>query len=516
MDYERIEKKSIISPTKLRMKLMGPHNNKKKEGSKSNSNSSRTSPSRLQISDDTEFSKNSLLASQSYSDDDDHNVAATTTDVEVAKLPNEPVLDLTQSDNQASRHCSDDVMREIDQPRPQHFRKGDLSMAPHLMRPQEDENLDYDSNASSSSFEFHRARGERSNQNHGSRAYPSRQMPSKWNDAEKWIMSRQNMVMRKNVQGNRMPVRVVPDNAGYEHNKSRMDSCQSTQIDGFEKFPNFVPSVPHPILTQEYGGNSLIDQATQSNDLVDTTKVSSHDNTTCGPAIRSVCMRDMGTDMTPIPSQEPSRSVTPVDATTPLRSPTSSLPSTPRGGHQQESSLSQDQSKNTRRELSEEEEKAKTRREIVALGVQLGKMNIAAWASKEEEEKNKRNGDAEETQKIEFEKRATAWEEAEKCKHNARYKREEIRIQAWESQERAKLEAEMRRIEAKVEQMKAEAEAKIVKKIAMAKQRSEEKRALAEARKVRDAEKAVAEAQYIRETGRIPASGYKICCGWFS
>lgn len=135
-----------------------------------------------------------------------------------------------------------------------------------------------------------------------------------------------------------------------------------------------------------------------------------------GPAIRSVCMRDMGTEMTPIPSQEPSRSVTPVGATTPLRSPTSSLPSTPRGGQPEESSLS----KNTRRELSEEEEKAKTRREIVALGVQLGKMNIAAWASKEEEENKNNNGDAEEAQKIEFEKRATAWEEAEKSKHNAR------------------------------------------------------------------------------------------------
>ncbi|VVA93065.1 unnamed protein product [Arabis nemorensis] len=520
MEYERIEKvqKSIISPTKLRMKLMGSHNNKKKEGS--NNNSSRTSPSRLQVSDDTEFFKNSLLASKSDSYDDD-NVAVTVTDVGEAKVPNEPVLDLTESDNQASMsHRCEGVSRETDEPKPQQFRKeNNLSMAPpppHLTRPQEDENLDYDSNASSSSFEFHRGRGERSNQNHVSRAYPSRQIPSKWNDAEKWIMSRQNMVMRKNGQGNRMPVRVVPDNVGYEHNKSRMDPDQSSQIDVFEKFPNFVPSAPQPILTQGYGGNSLIDQSTQSNDLVDTTKASSHNDTRAGPAIRSVCMRDMGTDMTPIPSQEPSRSVTPVDATTPLRSPTSSLPSTPRGGQKEESSLSQDPSKNTRSEqLSEEEIKAKTRREIVALGVQLGKMNIAAWASKEEENDNN-NGDTEETLRIEFDKRATAWEEAEKSKHNARYKREEIRIQAWESHEKAKLEAEMRRIEAKVEQMKAEAEAKIVKKIAMAKQRSEEKRALAEARKARDAEKAVSEAEYIRETGRIPNSGYKICCGWYS
>ncbi|CAN6985791.1 unnamed protein product [Brassica oleracea var. botrytis] len=500
MEYERIEKvqqKSILSPTKLRMKLMGPHNNKKREGS--NNNSSRTSPVRLEVSDGTEFSKNSLLASKSDSYEDD-NVAASKTDIGVAKLS---VLDL--SDTQASRHRSEGLTRETNQPKPQQLKKADLSMA---LRPQEDENLDYDSNASSSSFEFHGGvRGERSNQNHVSRAYPSRQMPSKWNDAEKWIMSRQNMVMRKNGQGNRMPAKVVTDNTVYEHNKSRM------QTDGFEKFPSYVPTVPHPIPTQGYGGNLLIEQSTQSNGLVDTTKDSSRDKTPAGPVIRSVCMRDMGTDMTPIPSQEPSRSVTPFGATTPLRSPTSSLPSTPRGGQQAES---QDLSANTKRELSEEEMKAKTRREIVTLGVRLGKMNIAAWASKEEEENNKNNLDAEETQRIEFDKRAIAWEEAEKSKHNARYKREEIRIQAWESQEKAKLEAEMQRIEAKVEQMKAEAEAKIVNKIAMAKQRSEEKRASAEARKARDAEKAVAEAEFIRETGQIPASGYKICCGWFS
>ena len=65
-----ILQKSILSPTKLRMKLMGSHNNKKREGS--NNNSSRTSPVRLEVSDGTEFSKNSLLASNSDSYDDDN------------------------------------------------------------------------------------------------------------------------------------------------------------------------------------------------------------------------------------------------------------------------------------------------------------------------------------------------------------------------------------------------------------------------------------------------------------
>lgn len=149
------------------------------------------------------------------------------------------------------------------------------------------------------------------------------------------------------------------------------------------------------------------------------------------PAVRSVSMRDMGTEMTPIPSQEPSRTATPAGATTPQRSPTSSVPSTPRRGAppptpngKTTDDESHQATQNLKRELSKEELKIKTRKEIVALGVQLGKMNIAAWASKDEKEKNAfavESGDAETLKKIEFEKRAAAWEEAEKTRHTARF-----------------------------------------------------------------------------------------------
>lgn len=142
-------------------------------------------------------------------------------------------------------------------------------------------------------------------------------------------------------------------------------------------------------------------------------------------------MRDMGTEMTPIPSQEPSRSATPVSATTPLRSPTSSIPSTPRRGEPAPtpterpiSNSTQNLTENAKKELSAQEQKLKTRREIVALGVQLGKMNIAAWASKDEKEKSnsgKGSLDEDELAQIEYAKRADAWEEAEKSKHAARF-----------------------------------------------------------------------------------------------
>lgn len=57
----------IISPSKLRLKLIGPHHQKRKDGTNYNS-SSRTSPSKL---DDAEFVKNSLLASKNGNFDDE-------------------------------------------------------------------------------------------------------------------------------------------------------------------------------------------------------------------------------------------------------------------------------------------------------------------------------------------------------------------------------------------------------------------------------------------------------------
>lgn len=137
-------------------------------------------------------------------------------------------------------------------------------------------------------------------------------------------------------------------------------------------------------------------------------------------------MRDMGTEMTPIASQEPSRTGTPVRATTPMRSPTSSRPSTP--GRAAPAStlidLHNEHLDSNKNELSEKELQMKTRREIMALGTQLGKMNIAAWASKEEEDKDAstslKTKTGEQLPKSIIETRAAAWEEAEKAKYMAR------------------------------------------------------------------------------------------------
>ncbi|KAG8385249.1 hypothetical protein BUALT_Bualt03G0022400 [Buddleja alternifolia] len=520
MEYERIHKvqTGVISPSKLRMKLIGSYNQKKKGGS--NSNSSRTSPSRL---DDSEFVNNSLLEAQS-----------TDFAQEASSLDIPP----TKSDSTTSDAAQGDVnLLQSKEPVPkengdagrfkmQLVSKGDSSNSSsvHPVRSYEDENLDYDS---TSSFEFHK--GERSLQHSVSRPF-SRPVPSKWNDAEKWIMNKQNVqsntAKKSNLQNqSNRPlatnmVKVVPESTSSENKTSvkRVDFCQPASQTGPARFGFASASTLGQV-------NALIDLCPESKDLTEVddsglpcTK-SVTEETTGVPGIRSVSMRDMGTEMTPIPSQEPSRSATPVSSTTPIRSPTSSIPSTPRRGEPAPTPTElplTNPTENGRKNLSEQEMKLKTRREIVALGVQLGKMNIAAWASKDDKEKGISgnegvNGD--ELEQIEYTKRAAAWEEAEKSKHAARFKREEIRIQAWESQQKAKLEAEMRKIEAQIEQMKAHAQAKMVKKIAMARQKSEEKRAAAEARKNKQAEKTTSQAEYIRQTGRIPSSPF-ICCGW--
>lgn len=119
-------------------------------------------------------------------------------------------------------------------------------------------------------------------------------------------------------------------------------------------------------------------------------------------------MRDMGTEMTPIASEEPSRTATPVRANTPDRKSTSSRTQTPSRNPTTQAGAA-----------SEVESQVKTRIEIMELSEQLGKTNIAAWASRGAMEDDNRTPD--QSSKIDLETRAAVWEEAEKSKYLARY-----------------------------------------------------------------------------------------------
>ncbi|KAI4313358.1 hypothetical protein L6164_026344 [Bauhinia variegata] len=508
MDYERIQKPQGgggFSPGKLRNMLLGVDRKRKEEEEVDS-----TFTSRSQNSDIDESGGSSS----------DH-----CKDVDVVSVLPECSTSAT------ARSFGSEIIGE-------HSLKDNTIISSHSQhRILEDPSLDYDSgfdsmNISSSMFEFQKA--ERAPQRVPAGPF-SKPAPSKWDDAQKWIASPtsnrpktgQNQVQGGQIgsrkfgnlgYGSRQPsVKVVvevPDQqmfASEEPDTKQIDTNQTKM--GGHKFVNWKAD-PYPIedsyvSLSQHNSSLAIQSAT----------------TFVPPAstARSVSMRDMGTEMTPIASQEPSRTGTPVRATSPMHSPTTSQPSTP-GRANPESTLTcplsnlLDTNKN---ELSEKELQMKTRREIMVLGTQLGKMNIAAWASKEEEDKDASTSlkmkTAEKPAKNVIETRAAAWEEAEKAKYMARFKRDEMKIQAWENHQKAKTEAEMKKIEVEVERIRGRSHDKLMNKLAAARHKAEEKRAAAEAKKNRQAAKTEEQAEYIRRTGRVPPSYLSFsCCNWCS
>ncbi|XP_061342453.1 uncharacterized protein LOC133288657 isoform X2 [Gastrolobium bilobum] len=333
----------------------------------------------------------------------------------------------------------------------------------------EDPSLDYDSgndniSMSSSMFEFQKS--ERASQRVPMGPF-SKPAPSKWDDAQKWIASptsNRPKIAQTQGQGGQVGLR-KGGSLGYGSRQSSMKVV--VEVPDQREIALDEPDTKQIDTNQtkmESGGQKCVgweaDPYAIANSYV---SLSQHNSsiaiqsaTTFVPppsTARSVSMRDMGTEMTPIASQEPSRTATPVRATTPMRSPNSSQPSTPTRASPVSilTDPPRDNLHLNKNELSEKELQMKTRREIMVLGTQLGKMNIAAWASKEEEDKvastSLKNKTAEQPAKSVIEARAAAWEEAEKAKYMARFRREEMKIQAWENHQKAKTEAKIKKIE---------------------------------------------------------------------
>ncbi|CAL9771888.1 unnamed protein product [Musa acuminata subsp. burmannicoides] len=557
MEYERIHKvqMGVISPSKLRIKLLGSHGGRRKEGGNS---SSRTSPSKLE---EMEHSKHSLLAGDldeevSLKDSKDAsslNVGASS-EVPRLELSVKEVLGYGQGDQTPSfrkeflpkgkadiccNRAQDTVKSVSGLAEP----TSNLSMV-HPMRLPDEESFDYDSghdNGSARSFEFHK--GERPSQQASSPFV--RNLPSKWNDAERWIVHRQITHVKSNVSKKTAALNLgslqvisnrvvfVPESASADHRHSLMQepdaktssSTKSTSQNVADKF-SFAPNSSQSSLDSTSGLTDLSSVNSTyggcfKKEFNHAVSEKSTAKATVSPLVQSVSMRDVGTEMTPIPSQDPSRTETPVGAMTPARTPLSSIPSSPKKGAQASSAAeanTHDQSRKSEnsgnRELSDKELQLKTRREIAALGIQLGKMNIASWASKDDMAHASPPLDQEKIKKTEYEARAAAWEESQKSEYTARHRREEAKIQAWENHQKAKYETKLRRVEAQAELMKARAQDKLVEKLSLTRRRVEHKQAVAEAKRNRQAARTAEQVEQIRQTGRV-YTPHIWCCSWF-
>ncbi|GAB4848178.1 hypothetical protein Ancab_002846 [Ancistrocladus abbreviatus] len=503
MDYQRIEQSQNgggLSPGKLRSMLMGGE--KKRNGA------------------ETMVSSASVRSQVSEVDDAGCSSLDMCKDVDVVtELP----------------ECSTSM--EADSELKEDRRMKDRALIDIRITSQEQYEVDYvigrdNIDVSSLPFEFQKA--ERALQRVPLAPF-SKPAPSKWDDAQKWISSPSNRLKTSQTQAGQGPRRASNFSYGCKQSSTsfgevleqrlvpfeepdtkRIDLSQVKKENGANKSVSWE-SLPYPSV-DAYGKpvflieNSINEPAISLSQHESSISIQTATTFVSPPSTaKSVSMRDMGTEMTPIASQEPSRVGTPVKAMSPSCSPTSSRSLTP------PLDLKNDFLDLNKKELSEKEIQLRTRREIMVLGTQLGKMNIAAWASKEEDKdasSSLKNVIMEQLPKSMADARAEAWEEAEKAKYMARFEREELKIQAWENHQKAKTEAEMRKIEVEVERMRAKAQDKLMSKLAAARHKAEEKRAAAEAKRDKQAAKTEQQAEYIRKTGRIPSefSFWHWCC----
>ena len=142
----------------------------------------------------------------------------------------------------------------------------------------------------------------------------SKPTPSKWDDAQKWLVG------LSGVGDNNHHSKAKPRNSNAEDRRllapmpqKGRDSCSS--IDGGLE-EDLALSIPIP--NQEEGETKKIDCSDQSvwrtNRPVEEAII----------GVRSVSLRDMGTEMTPVASKEPSRTGTPLRARSPINSRASS------------------------------------------------------------------------------------------------------------------------------------------------------------------------------------------------
>ncbi|XP_043723878.1 uncharacterized protein LOC122670910 isoform X3 [Telopea speciosissima] len=339
------------------------------------------------------------------------------------------------------------------------------------------------SSSTAINFEFHKGNDTIQGSHH--RMALVKSIPSKWDDAQKWLVELSR-------RGDRNRFKTKPRNSNVDDRRligpaPQMEKESSCGIDEGVEDGSLCPTSS----VQDEGETKKVD----CNESFWRINMPSED---LSSAFRSVCVRDMGTEMTPIASQDPSRTATPLRATTPAaRSPISSRSSTPGRCYAQAPESYQACLTSL-----------KSRNEDVAFG--RGGV-VTRWCNPEEEESNARkiyeHKNNEQARKPNLlQNQAMAWDEAEQTKYMARYKREEVKIQAWENHEKRKAEMKMRRMEVKAERLKSRAEEKLGIKLVATRRIAEEKRENAEAKLNEQAVRTSEKADYIRRTGHLPSS----------
>ncbi|KAG5141849.1 hypothetical protein JHK82_017544 [Glycine max] len=342
---------------------------------------------------------------------------------------------------------------------------------------------------------------------------PRKSFPSKWDDAEKWLMS--TSCHDSPAHNNNTAKVLVSDSSKVTTRQQQSDDDVGfkQQMEGFSEksrvteervsskaVPNFPwsPSLDHHhnTLSAFHGVKDIVlkDKFTDSIEPVlpnlrylEPAKEGFLFRNQGDGAMQDACTevvqhRDIGTEMTPLGSSTTSRCHTPVKISSPPRHNTPASRSGPLALASSACTLDVIQLE----ECHFSKLQLGTQYDIVPLN----------WSSSEEEEKEiskslRHNG----SHKADSDCIAAAWEEEEKTKCCLRYQREEAKIQAWVNLQNAKAEARSRKLEVKIQKMKSSLEEKLMKRMSVVHRKAEEWRAEARQQHLEQIHKATEQAQ---------------------
>ncbi|KAF7843683.1 putative DNA binding protein [Senna tora] len=281
--------------------------------------------------------------------------------------------------------------------------------------------------------------------------------PSKWDDAEKWLISTTttsscghgspaHTVFKVSETSSKIHIsRQCGDGDFKKHIEDFSDKTRVTEERVSKAVPSFQGSVSLDhhntdiVLKDKFTDNThRYSEPTKEAFVFRNHGSEEGMKDACTEVVHEVQHRDVGTEMTPLGSSTTSRCHTPFKSSSPARHNTPASRSGPLAPpNPNETSCTIDVIQ------LEECHFAK-----LQLGTQYDSVT-SNWSSREEEEeeisKSLRHNPS---RKADSDCRAATWEEEEKTKCCFRYQREEAKIQAWVNLQSAKAEAQSRKLEA--------------------------------------------------------------------
>ncbi|KAJ0008391.1 hypothetical protein Pint_29449 [Pistacia integerrima] len=331
--------------------------------------------------------------------------------------------------------------------------------------------------------------------------FSRKSVPSKWDDAEKWLNSSSchespahTMKPIPESSKNHKQGEIFKQQMEVFSEKSRVTEEKVSKLcfklSRLYKFTDEVELILPNIRYSEPSKEGFLFRNSNNETMKDAgTEVIQH--------------RDIGTEMTPLGSSTVSRCHTPFKSSSPARHNTPANRSGPLTlGHLDSTSSTIDISQLQECHLAK-----------LQLGTQYDSVT-SNWSSREEEEeeisKSLRHFETSTgCWKSVSDSRAAAYEEEEKTKCCLRYQREEAKIQAWVNLQSAKAEAQSKKLEVKIQKMRSNLEEKLMKRMAIVHRKAEEWRAAAQQQHTQQIQKATEQAQKIRHNDHI--SGHSSC-----